>query len=83
MRWLTLFGQLLGATGAVCTVLYPFERLKDLVGEMRDGAMVHEYPPGGPPLWKQLRMQPLQLKGGLWLIVVGFALQAVGTLVGL
>lgn len=81
MRWLSLTGQLLAAAGAICTVLYPFERLKGLVGEVTEGA-VHDYT-HGVPLSAELRRQGRQLRGGLWLMAIGFLLQAAGTACGL
>lgn len=80
--WLSLAGQAFGALGALCTVLYPFESLKNAVGEIREGAPHRDFP-DGPSRWWQALRQPPQLKAGLGLIMVGFALQFIGTLVGL
>ncbi len=79
MRWLTLIGQLVAFAGAVTTVLYPFERLKGLIGEIREGV----FDPDGPPPWRLLFRQPRQLRGGLALMALGLLFQFVGTLCGL
>ncbi len=80
MRWLSLTGQVLGAVGAICTVVYPFERKRGMSGEFR-GDEVRTYP-DGPPLVSQLLTQS-GTRAGLLLIALGFLLQAAGTLLGL
>lgn len=83
MRWLTLAGLASGVFGAILLALYPFEAIKGWWGEVGEGRMVREYPDGKPPLWRQLARQPLPLKVGFWLIVLGALLATAGTVFGL
>ncbi len=80
MRWLTLAGLASGVLGALLAAVYPFERLKGMIGELTEGAF-HDYTQG-VPLSAELRRQPRQLKAGLLLIVLGALLAAAGTLWG-
>ncbi len=77
MRWLSLIGQVLGAAGAICTVVSPFVR-SQAVAVVKHG-VAHDFPGGVAPPWRQLLAQSRWTIGGLALIALGFLLQAAGT----